>query len=201
MEINAHGIHLVMRLGSGEHSIISALESLSVVLNRSEIAVQLSLSWVMISHSGRLQCSSSALTFRQHGTASQSVTVCPFWLESVCQPFNPDRSHASLSLFRPVSLRGSSSDKVQRGDASSETTDAIFGDITLLKSSHLLPTIMRKEGKSERDGEDILDTLTIHILSLSLLPSLLLKHVNNNFSLNLQLTHNLPCSVSSHLHT
>lgn len=103
MEISAHSEALVLK----RIPLISAVEllPLSVVLNCSELAVQLSLSWVLNSHSGTHQCSSRALTSWQHSTAPQSVTVCPFWLESVCQPFNPDRSVPSLSRSLPASLK------------------------------------------------------------------------------------------------
>lgn len=142
-----------MRPGSLNYPLVSAGESLplSMVLNCSALAVQLSLSWVLNSHSWTHQCSGRALTPWQHSTASQSVTGCPFWRESVRQPFNPDRSDPSRSFSRPVSLKGSRSGKVQHAGASSRTTDAVFWGIMQLKSYHLLPTATRREGKGEQD--------------------------------------------------
>lgn len=204
----------VAKPASQTYPSISAAERLplSVVLNCSELAVQLSLSWVLNTHLRTHQYSSRALTSWQRSTASQSVTVCPFWRESVCQPFNPDRSDPSHPFPQPVSLKGSGSDEVQHGAASPRITDAIFWDIILLKSTHLFPTETRTQGKAEQDVGRTYETLSVHTHTQSQTHTYTFCHLafcllyywstsTTISGLKLQLTPNLLRAFFSHLHT
>lgn len=160
--------------------------------------MQLSLSWVLNSHSGTHQCSSRALTSWQHSTAPQSVTVCPFWLESVCQPFNPDRSVPSLSRSLPDSLKALAQTKCSMVTHHPGPLTQHSEISYCLKVLIYFPQKWgRKEGKGEQVGEDILNTLSTDTYTFCHLAFCLLYYWSTSttiWGLNLQLAHNLLCS-------